>query len=93
MKALRHTTQFKKDLKRISSRGYRLHKLSAIVNKLQAGQRLSPIDDDHPLKGPWESYRGCHVQGDWCLIYRYQGDQDEVLELARTGTHSDLFKN
>ncbi|WP_376707017.1 type II toxin-antitoxin system YafQ family toxin [Bradyrhizobium agreste] len=74
---------------RIKSRGYRIDKLVTIVNKLRSGTPLLPIDDDHPLKGPWESYRGCHVQGDWCLIYRDEGD---VLALVRTGTHSDLFE-
>jgi mRNA interferase YafQ len=88
MKSLRITTQYRKDLKRITSRGYRIRKLTTIVDKLRAGIPLSPIDDDHPLKGPWESYRGCHIQGDWCLIYRDEGD---VLVLVRTGTHSDLF--
>lgn len=90
MKALRFTNQYKKDLKRITARGYRLKKLIAIVDKLRSGRPLSPIDDDHPLKGPWESYRGCHVQGDWCLIYRDGGD---TITLVRTGTHSDLFRN
>lgn len=88
MKSLRITTQFKKDLKRIKSRGYRLEKLATILEKLRAGTPLSPIDDDHPLKGPWETYRGCHVQGDWCLIY--QNNANEIVAV-RTGTHSDLF--
>jgi len=88
MKSLRYTTQYKKDLKRVKSRGYRLKKLIDMVDKLRAGIALSPIDDDHPLKGPWETYRGCHVQGDWCLIYKI--GEDEVI-LARTGTHTDLF--
>ncbi|WP_407114468.1 type II toxin-antitoxin system YafQ family toxin [Bradyrhizobium sp. LMG 9283] len=89
MKPLRLTTQYKKDLKRIKSRGYRIDKLVIIVNKLRSGTPLLPIDDDHPLKGPWESYRGCHVQGDWCLIYKSEPDE---LVLVRTGTHSDLFE-
>jgi mRNA interferase YafQ len=89
MKSLRITTQFKKDLKRMDRRGYRITKLTAIVDKLRAGTALLPIDDDHPLRGPWETCRGCHVQGDWCLIYRHEG---EVLALVRTGTHADLFK-
>lgn len=88
MKPLRITTQYKKDLKRISARGYKLQKLVVIVEKLQRGEALSPIDDDHPLKGPWDGYRGCHIQGDWCLIYK---DEGETLTLFRTGTHSDLF--
>ena len=88
MKPLRITTQFKKDLKRLNKRGYKLTKLEAIIDRLRAGLPLSPIDDDHPLKGPWESYRSCHVQGDWCLIYRIE---DDAIALVRTGTHSDLF--
>ena len=88
MKPLRITTQYKKDLKRIKSRGYRIAKLVVIVDKLRGGQPLSPIDDDHPLKGPWETFRGCHIQGDWCLIYKNDGEE---LVLVRTGTHTDLF--
>jgi mRNA interferase YafQ len=88
MKLLRITTAYKKDYKRIASRGYRLTKLLTIVNKLREGIPLSPIDDDHALKGPWEAHRSCHIQGDWCLIYK---DEGETLVLVRTGTHSDLF--
>jgi mRNA interferase YafQ len=88
MKPLRVASQFKKDLRLIKSRNYRVERLQAIIDRLRAGEQLSPIDDDHPLKGPWQDYRCCHVQGDWLLIYRIT--QDEVL-LARTGTHSDLF--
>ncbi|MGY2920548.1 mRNA interferase YafQ [Bradyrhizobium sp. USDA 3262] len=65
-----------------------MHKLENMIDKLRNGQTLSPIDDDHPLKGPWQNYRGCHVQGDWVLIYRNDGDE---LQLARTGTHTELF--
>lgn len=65
-----------------------MNKLEAIINKLRNGLPLSPIDDDHSLKGPWQNYRGCHVQGDWCLIYRNDGPE---LQLVRTGTHTELF--
>jgi mRNA interferase YafQ len=89
MKALRITGQYKKDLRLVERRGYRLRKLVAIVDKLRAGTPLSPIDDDHPLKGPWQSYRGCHVQGDWVLIYQDKGHE---IVLVRTGSHADLFE-
>lgn len=88
MKPVRIAKQFKKDLHLIKRRGYPIDKLQAIIDRLRSGQPLSPIDEDHPLKGPWQHYRCCHVQGDWLLIYRVS--DDEVL-LARTGTHSDLF--
>lgn len=57
MKPLRITGKFKKDLKRMESRGYRLEKLTRVVNKLRQGSPLSAIEDDHPLKGPWDSFR------------------------------------
>lgn len=42
----------------------------------------------HILSGKWNKYYECHIEPDWLLIYRAE---DGVLELARTGTHSDLF--
>ncbi|WP_348640742.1 type II toxin-antitoxin system YafQ family toxin [Mesorhizobium sp. B2-3-13] len=43
---------------------------------------------DHPLKGDWKGFRDAHIEPDWLLIYRVVGDE---LQLARTGSHSDLF--
>lgn len=43
---------------------------------------------DHPLKGEWNGYRDAHIEPDWLLIYRVEGDE---LRLTRTGTHADLF--
>jgi len=33
--------------------------------------------------------KACHIEPDWLLIYLREGDK---LLLARTGTHSDLFR-
>lgn len=33
--------------------------------------------------------RDLHIEPDWVLIYRVGGND---LELARTGTHADLFE-
>jgi mRNA interferase YafQ len=40
------------------------------------------------LRAEWIGYRDLHIEPDWLLIYRVKGDE---LQLARTGTHSDLF--
>jgi addiction module RelE/StbE family toxin len=32
-----------------------------------------------------------HVEPDWILIHRLEGD--DVIVFERTGTHSDLFNN
>ena len=33
--------------------------------------------------------KGQGIEPDWLVVYRVEGDQ---LQLARTGTHSDLFR-
>lgn len=88
MKALRVSSVFKKDLKRIGRRAYSLSKLEAIVGRLRAGGALPPSAHPHPLKGAWKSYWDCHIEPDWLLIYRVT--EEEVI-LARTGTHADIF--
>jgi mRNA interferase YafQ len=88
MKSLRLAGQYQKDLRLMSKRGYRIGKLNAVVDLLRAGKPLPPSNCDHPLRGPWHQYRGCHIQGDWVLIYR---SLDTEILLARTGTHSDVF--
>jgi mRNA interferase YafQ len=89
MKALRFAGAFRKDLKRIAKRGYDRARLDFIVDTLRQGNALPPALRTHPLKGEWKGYWECHVAPDWLLIYKVSGE--EVL-LARTGTHSDLFR-
>jgi len=43
----------------------------------------------HPLTGNWFGYWEAHLEPDWLGIYKIQHD---VLFLARTGSHADLFK-
>jgi mRNA interferase YafQ len=63
-------------------------KLRELLGLLIAEQALPANYKDHPLKGDWKGYRDAHVEPDWLLIYRVSGDE---LQLARTGSHSDLF--
>ncbi|MBI4274557.1 MAG: type II toxin-antitoxin system YafQ family toxin [Rhizobiales bacterium] len=89
MKPLRPSTAFKKDLKRLAKRGYDLSLLEKVLAKLQAGERLPFSNRPHPLKGEWQGYWDCHIRPDWVLIYKTSATE---VRLARTGTHSDLFK-
>ncbi len=59
-----------------------------VMGRLIHQQPLDPKHKDHPLRGEWEGHRECHLEGDWLLIYRIEGDQ---ITFERTGTHSDLF--
>lgn len=89
MKDLLVRNSYKRDLKRITKRGYDLDRLYEIVDLLRASELLSEIYRDHSLKGEWIAFRECHIGPDWLLIY--QVTDDEVL-LARTGSHADLFE-
>ena len=38
-------------------------------------------------------FRECHIQPDWLLVYDKEDNGElHILNLVRTGTHSDLFK-
>ncbi len=84
------TTQFKKDYKLAMKRGLDIRLLENVIADLAMGTPLSEKNRDHALSGNWAGYRECHVQPNWLLIYRVDGDV-LVLTLSRTGSHSDLF--
>ena len=84
------TSAFKRDYKRALKRHLPIEKLKAIVEKLVNGESLSPTNRDHALTGNWANHRECHITPDWLLIYQIKEDV-LVLELTRTGSHSDLF--
>lgn len=88
MREIVHTSQFKKDFKRLRSSGKDTNKLAAAIEQLQMGEVLSPILRDHALTGNWNAWRECHLGGGWLLIYRMT---DREIILARTGSHSELF--
>ena len=89
MKAIFQTSQFKKDFKRIKKRGRDLNKLKEVVSAIAKSEALQERHRDHALSGNWAGSRDCHVEPDWILIYRVDG---EFLFLERTGSHSDLFR-
>ncbi len=83
------STKFKKDVKRMTKRGKAMAKLRSVL-LLLIEQRPLPADHgDHPLRGDWHGFRDLHIEPDWLLLYRIEGDE---LQLARTGSHSDLFR-
>lgn len=84
------TGKFKRDLKLAKKRGYNLSLLSVVVDMLAAGKPLPEKYKDHNLSGNYAGCRECHVTPDWLLIYEVEEDE-LILYLTRTGTHSDLF--
>lgn len=69
---------------------YNLPEFVKVVDNLAQGIPLDEKYCDHELNGNWKGHRECHIRPDWLLIYKIQNDI-LVLELSRTGNHSDLF--
>ena len=84
----RRSGAFRRDVRKAEKRGKDWAKLRTILALLVAGSPLPHRYKDHPLKGDWSGFRDAHIEPDWLLIYRIQGEE---LQLARTGTHADLF--
>lgn len=85
--AVRTTSQFERDVKRLEKQGKDLDKLQVILAALRNRRPLPPANRDHALTGQWKGFRDCHVGPDWVLIYERGPDS---LKLVRTGSHAEL---
>lgn len=92
MLKIEFTGQFKKDYKLALKRGCDPQDLITVISFLAAEQPLPEKYRDHPLESSrnYKGMRECHIKPDWLLIYKVLADR-LILELIRTGTHSDLF--
>ena len=90
MYRVRPTTRFRRDLKRLKKRGYDLNLLDEVIQMLAEGKPLPARMRDHPLVGDYDGCRECHISPDWLLVYEIW-QEELILYLTRTGTHSDLF--
>ncbi len=88
MLPIRPTSQFKKDLKKAIKQGRKTDTLAYVLEQLSKTEPLSPIYQDHKLKGNWKDFRECHIEPDWLLIYTIT---DFELRPTRLGSHSELF--
>ena len=66
--AVRQTTKFRKELKKMLKRGADKSKLSAVVKMLAQGETLPPQYQDHALAGDMAGTRDCHITPDWLLL-------------------------
>jgi mRNA interferase YafQ len=91
MRTIKYANRFKRDYRREKS-GVLGKKLDALLNEaveyLLADKPLPARYIDHALGGEWKDHRDCHIRPDLVLIYRKL--EDDVLELARIGSHSEL---
>jgi mRNA interferase YafQ len=84
-----HKSAFRKDVIRCGKRGCDIPALELVMEKLENGEPLDPIKNrPHWLSGHNPRVMECHIEGDWLLEYRFDGND---IYYIRTGTHSDLF--
>ncbi len=91
MRKIEFTSRFKRDLKRESRGQHRKlfpEEFDKLVYLLCGDEDLPVAFRDHALTGEWADHRDCHVKPDLVLIYRKQ--DDDVLQLVRLGSHSEL---
>ena len=89
MRTVFNSGQFRRDVKLAQKRGKDTSKLRDVAALLRDAQPLPPRLRDHQLSGDWKRCRECHIEPDWLLVYRLDGND---LHFVRTGTHSDLFQ-
>jgi mRNA interferase YafQ len=85
---------FLKDWERLSRSGrFNMRRLKEAMLLLIANDGpLGAEWADHPLKGPWQGHRECHVGGDFLLAYRVDDSATPgIVVFVRAGTHADLF--
>ena len=90
MLTIKYQAAFKKDYKRIVKRGYDMRLLEKVTELLANQKPLPEKNRDHQLSGDYAGCRECHITPDWLLIYEV-ADEELILYLTRTGSHSDLF--
>ena len=91
MRRIERTKGFKRDYQRaIATPKHRDldNLLPAVLMLLATDTPLPAKYVDHPLRGEWQDFRDCHVKPDLVLIYRRS--RNEVLQLVRLGSHSEL---
>lgn len=92
MRKIEASTAFRRDLKRESKGRHKStlnEDLQAVLKQLVSDSPLDPRCRDHDLTGNWVGYRECHIKPDLLLVYK--PTDDNILRLARLGSHSELF--
>lgn len=85
------TNKFKKDYKRCIKQGKKMQLLDEAIILLKENGSLPQKYNPHKLHGDYAGLWECHIQPDWLLVWK-QFNDDFILLLTDTGSHSELFK-
>ena len=91
MYKIKTSNKFEKDVVKCAKQNYNLDALEKVLSILEQTGKLPAKYRPHKLSGNYKNYWECHVKPDWLIIWR-QNNKTKVIELVRTGTHSELFK-
>ena len=89
---IKYTSDFKKNYKKIKKQGKDIQKLKIVVSELANGLELEEKYKNHMLTDSkhYKNCGECHIEPDWLLVYKYI-DNELILVLVSTGSHSELF--
>ncbi len=90
MYQLNTTKQFARDYKLCKKKGLNMELLNTLFEQLKETGNINRQNKPHKLRGNYAGFWECHIQSDWLLIWM-QDDNNKIIELTRTGSHSDLF--
>lgn len=90
MYSIERTNQFKKSFKKCVKRGLDIELFTETIRILAESGKLPAKYRAHKLTGKWNGAWECHIEPDWLLVWE-QNDQELILLMIDTGTHSDLF--
>jgi mRNA interferase YafQ len=84
------TRQFDKNFLKCVKRGLPMEELRTVMSLLARDGCLPAKYKPHVLHGNRQGQWECHIKPDWLLIWE-QHDDELILIMLNTGTHSDLF--
>lgn len=89
MREIVHTSQFKRDFKKLRLSDQDEARLLEVIDALIDDKPIPVRYRDHGLTGNWIGCRECHLKPDILLIYKPEGN---VVKFMRIGSHSSLFR-
>ena len=84
------TKHFQKDVKHCKKSNLPMEKLKKVIRLLEETGQLPSEYKPHKLSGQYAGSWECHIMSDWLLIWT-QNNEDLVLVMTNTGSHSDVF--
>lgn len=90
--SIKRSNNFKKQYKKVLRQGKDISKMEAVIEILANGEKLDEKYKDHNLNDNkyYKGCRECHIEPDWLLVYKIINNE-LILYLVETGSHSDLF--